>query len=73
MTFAYNTSQHSSIDSCPFNLFFKRNSVIPNDIAITQDEQVFEDDEDYERLWRKALEYSKEKLEKSASKAKAIL
>ena len=63
VTFAYNTSQHSSIDSCPFYLFFKRNPIIPNDIAITQDVQVFEDDDDYERLWRKAQEYSKEKLE----------
>ncbi len=65
VTFAYNTSQHSSIDSCLFNLFFKRNPIIPNVIAITQDVQVFEDDDDYERLWRKALEYSKVKLEKS--------
>jgi hypothetical protein len=65
VTFAYNTSQHSSIDNCPFNLFFKRNPFIPNDIAMTQDVQVFEDDDDHERLWRKTLEYSKEKLEKA--------
>jgi hypothetical protein len=70
VTFAYNTSQHSSIDSCPFNLFFKRNPIIPNDSAITQDVQVFEADDDYERLWRKALDYSKGKLEKAQVKQK---
>jgi hypothetical protein len=68
--FAYNTSQHSSIDSCPINLNFKRNPIIPNDIAITQNVEVFEDDDDYERHWRRALEYSKEKLEKAQVKQK---
>jgi len=70
VTFAYNTSQHSSIDSCPFYLFFKRDPILPNDIAITQDVQVFEDDDDYERQWKKALEYSREKLGKAQVKQK---
>ncbi len=52
------------------DLFFKRNPTIPNDIAITQDVQVFEDDDDYERLWWKALDYSKGKLEKAQVKQK---
>jgi transposase InsO family protein len=64
VTFAYNTSQHSSIDSCPFNLFFKRNPIIPNDNAITQDVQVFEDGNDYKKLWKKALEYSRNNQKK---------
>ncbi len=72
VTFAYNTSQHSSIDSCPFYLFFKRNPIIPNDIAITQDVQVFEDNDEYERQWKKALEYSREKLGKAQVKQKQL-
>ena len=50
VTFAYNTSKQTSIDSCPFYLFFKRDPVIPNEISVTKDISVFEtNDDDYEK------------------------
>jgi hypothetical protein len=45
VTFAYNTSQQTTINSCPFYLFFKRNPVIPNDISVNTDIPVFDDDD----------------------------
>ena len=54
VTFAYNTWKETSIDSCPFYLFFIRDPVIPNEISVTKDITVFEtDDDDYEKQWQR--------------------
>jgi transposase InsO family protein len=73
VTFAYNTSQQTTINSCPFYLFFKRDPVIPNDISVNQDIPVFDDDDDdYERQWHTALELSRENLRKVQGKQKQL-
>ena len=71
VTFAYNTSQQTSIDSCPFYLFFKREPVIPSNTTPSSDLNVFENDTDeYDRQWRRALNRSRELLEKVQEKQK---
>jgi hypothetical protein len=73
VTFAYNTAKQTSTDCCPFYLFFKREAVVPSDISVNDDIDVFEDDADeYDKQWKRALKRSKERLEKVQSKQKQL-
>ncbi len=72
VTFAYNTSQQATINNCPFYLFFKRQPVVPNDISVNSDIPVFDDDDDYEKQWYKALELSRDNLRKVQEKQKQL-
>ena len=72
VTFAYNTSKQATIECCPFYLFFRRDPVIPSDI-LTTDLDAFEDDTDaYDKQWKRALDKSKELIDKVQEKQKQL-
>ena len=73
VTFAYNTAKQTSIDCCPFYLFYKREPIIPSDIPSNRNIEVFEDDnEEYEKQWQRALERSQNRLAQAQEKQKQL-
>ncbi|KAI9552560.1 hypothetical protein GHT06_020414 [Daphnia sinensis] len=71
VTFAYNTSQQTTLRDNPFYLFFGREPVLPNDIKINRNFEENENDHElYFRKWKSAQKLAREHLFKAQTKQK---
>ena len=71
VTLAYNTSKQTSINNCPFYLFYGREPILPNDIIINRKHDFTDNDEkDVRQQWQKALKFAKEHLLSAQAKQK---
>jgi transposase InsO family protein len=71
VTLAYNTSQQSSINNCPFYLFYGRDPILPNDVVVNRRYRYVENDNIvYTQQWQKGLELARKHLAAAQHKQK---